>query len=44
MLNNYRLIEDIIEDKEEDQLSIYDLIQQPRAIDTLDENGCLRLL
>ena len=43
MLNNYRLIEDIVEGKEEDQLSIYDLIHQPRAIDALNEAACVRL-
>jgi len=43
MLANYKMIEDIIDAKEEEHLSIYDLIQQPRAIDTLDEASSVEL-
>lgn len=40
MLADYRTISALIEEKREDELSLLDLINKPRAIDSLSEASC----
>lgn len=43
MLDIYRHIEELIDEKEEDEPCISDFIRKPRTIDTLDDNLSLKL-
>lgn len=44
MLDCYRQIESLLEEKEEDQPSIEDIIKQPRAIEALPEQTAANLV